>query len=187
MPATASPPGCGGKLSEWDAAHPNADAAQLKERDELKTRLEQLQAGKDFPDPGPLYDCVVFYDGQHWQAAVDTDEDGDLTDETLLTNFRRQRQFGTFDEGSLLNFAVNIYEHGDRLSLVTDAGAHGTHVAGIVAGHFPDHPELNGLAPGAQIVAVKIGDSRLGVDGDRHGARAGVERRARKPLRPDQP
>ncbi len=47
-----------------------------------------------------------------------------------------------------LNFGVNIYDDGAVLSVVADAGSHGTHVAGITAAYHPDQPELCGVAPG---------------------------------------
>ncbi len=139
------------------------DSATSKvEKGELEARLERLvAAGQSANDPGPIYDCVVLHDGTTWRAAVDTDEDGDLSDEKLLTNFRAEQQYGTFDDVSLLNFAVNIYDSGKTLSLVVDANPHGTHVAGIVAGNFPNEPAWNGVAPGAQIVSVKIGDTYI--------------------------
>ena len=149
-------------LAEWDATHNEPTREQLKAREDLELRLDQLKAlFDDYDDPGPVYDCAVFNDGQRWRAVIDTDEDGDLSDEQALTNYRDERQHATFGKKDLLNFAVNIYEDGDLLSIVADVGAHGTHVAGIVAANYPDRPEINGIAPGAQIVSIKIGDSRL--------------------------
>ena len=151
------------ELAAFDKANPKPDEELFKVREDLVARIDQLKAMQDgFEDPGPIYDCVVFNDGSTWRAAIDTDGDGEFGDEKTLTNFRDEREYGTFGDVDLLNYALNIYGDGDVLSIVADAGAHGTHVAGIVAANFPDQPELNGMAPGAQIVAVKIGDTRLG-------------------------
>ena len=129
---------------------------------EYQKRLDAaIAAGKKYNDAGPLYDCVVFNDGKILRAAVDTDEDGDFNDEKAMTNFRVDQEWDTFDEVSLLNFGVNIYEGGKVLSIVADAHPHGTHVAGITAGYYPDQPEWNGVAPGAQIVSCKIGDTYI--------------------------
>jgi tripeptidyl-peptidase-2 len=131
-------------------------------RTEWQARIDAVDAMlKSYKDPGPIFDCVVFHDGSHWQAVIDTDEDGDLNDEAVLTNYRIKRQFASFSDASQLNFAVNIREEGKLLSIVVPSNMHGTHVAGIVGGHYPNEPELNGLAPGVQFVSVKIGDSRL--------------------------
>lgn len=150
-------------LEDFDRAHPApADDTKLQ-REELVARVDMLrQLGEKEPDPGPVFDCVVFHDGEHWRAAVDTDEDGDLGDEKAMTNYRTFREWATFDEESLLNFGVNIYNDGDLLSIVTDCGSHGTHVAGIVAAHDPNDRLRDGMAPGVQLVSVKIGDTRLG-------------------------
>jgi len=78
-----------------------------------------------------------------------------------MTDFKEKRQHRRFTEIDACSYAVNIFDHGATLSIVVDAGAHGTHVAGIVAAYHPDNPECNGVAPGAQIISLKIGDTRL--------------------------
>jgi tripeptidyl-peptidase-2 len=146
----------------WDTEHKDPTEEELKDKEDLKTQLEELNSyQKGYDDAGPVFDCVSFHDGEHWRAAIDTSESGDLTNAPLLTNFRKERQYATFSEVDLLNYCCNFYDEGAVLSIVADAGAHGTHVAGIVAANHPESPEYNGVAPGAQIVAIKIGDSRL--------------------------
>ena len=108
-------------------------------------------------------DVVLFKDlTDTWRAVVDIEATGDLTDATAFAPYRVEQQVGELGFASALSFCVQIYEDGDTLCIVTDAGSHGTHVAGIIAANFPEQPELNGVAPGAQVLACKIGDGRLG-------------------------
>lgn len=73
---------------------------------------------------------------------------GLLADFQPLTNYRVERQHGTFSPEDGCNFVCNIYDEGNVLSIVVDSGSHGTHVAGITAAHQPGNPSLNGIAPG---------------------------------------
>lgn len=151
------------ELDAYDAAHPKPDEAEKAKHEDLEKRLDLLRAlDAKYEHTGPIVDCVVWNDGTDWWAVIDTDEDGDLQEETALRSFRVAREYATYSKDSMVNYCMNVYDEGDTLSIVVDVGDHGTHVAGIVAAHFPDQPELNGIAPGAQIVSVKIGDTRLG-------------------------
>ncbi|KAI7856234.1 hypothetical protein BDC45DRAFT_555693 [Circinella umbellata] len=155
------------KLAAFQKEHPslsgNADEKLQAQQADLEARVESLkELIKSYEDPGVILDCVVFFDGQDWRAVIDVDESGDLRGQPCLTDYRKELKYHTFGKADLLNFSVNIYENGDLLSIVTLAGSHGTHVAGITAANFPEEPALNGVAPGAQIVSLRIGDARLG-------------------------
>ncbi|SPO20194.1 related to Tripeptidyl-peptidase II [Ustilago trichophora] len=153
-------------------------------KDEIKARIQALKdLASSYKDEGPLIEAIVFHDGNHWYAIVgggegDTHDPSagqpedvlkplesqtlDLTGHDPITDFRIEREFRYFGTQDLLTYTVNIENNGNLLSLVTLAGSHGTHVAGIVGARHDDQPELNGVAPGCEIVSLKIGDARLG-------------------------
>ncbi|KAG2453913.1 hypothetical protein HYH02_002116 [Chlamydomonas schloesseri] len=161
-------------LAKFDKDTPasklGSDPEAKKERAELEARVVALKdLAKSYEDPGPLIDAVVWHDGAAWRAALDTSSlhppgsgAGALADFVPLTNYADEHKYGTFSELDACNFVLNILDGGRTLSVVVDCGAHGTHVAGITAAHFPEDPGSNGIAPGAQIISCKIGDTRLG-------------------------
>ncbi len=108
-----------------------------------------------------MIDCVVWHDGSTYRAALDTSEvyppgseQGALASSPALASFREELQYGTFSSEDSCNYVCNVYEEGSVLSIVVDAGAHGTHVAGITSAHFPGDPDMNGVAPGEGLPAV---------------------------------
>lgn len=85
----------------------------------------------------------------------------DISQAKVLNNYRVCGEYGTVSCEDLLNYVLNIYDNGNILSLVVPAGTHGTHVAGIVGAFYSDNNSNNGVAPGCQLISVKIGDTRL--------------------------
>ncbi len=111
-----------------------------------------------------------------WLVVVDTDGDGDLADEKLLRDYRVA--YDTFrlvsenapEARTLMAWSLNVVENEDQqgnpepptVEFHFDDGAHGSHCAGIAAGYRVSGQEgLDGVAPGAWLMSLKIGDNRL--------------------------
>jgi len=118
------------------------------------------------------YGVVVVRTPSGWVAFIDTNADGSLADETPIADYLERAQTFTFrlpagapGSGPIAG-AVNLATDAagrPRLSLVLDTDGHGTHVAGIAAGHdlYGVHG-FDGVAPGAQIIGLKIADDARG-------------------------
>ncbi len=115
------------------------------------------------PDPGdPVHDLVLYERDGAWRVRLDTDADGDLAEEREVREYPVAQEVVTIGGEARLGLGVRVLRGGAAVSLLFDGGGHGTHVAGIIAGYAgPDSP-LNGLAPAAKILAVKIGNGRHG-------------------------
>jgi len=152
-------------INNWEENHKNKDKIteeEIMEKEDLANRLAVLkELYKNFDEPGMILDCVVFNDGNEWKAVIDIDGSGDLRNATVLSDYHVKFQYLKFGDDDQLNFSINIYDEGETLSIVTVAGSHGTHVAAITSAYYPDKPDQNGVAPGAQIISLKIGDNRL--------------------------
>ncbi|KAH0553976.1 tripeptidyl-peptidase 2 isoform X2 [Cotesia glomerata] len=151
------------KLQEFEASHPNPTSVEDKlVKEELETRVEVLQNGeKKYHDAGPTYDCVVYHDGQQWRVCIDTSEEGNLEAGIHLGEYSLTHEYAPLTQQDQLNISVNIHDEGNTLEIVGICASHGTHVASIAAANFPDNKELNGVAPGAQIISLTIGDNRI--------------------------
>jgi tripeptidyl-peptidase-2 len=148
------------QLYEWQQTYDKKTATpdQLREKSNLQALKEFLTDKEWEDDPGMMLDCVVFFDGQDQRAVIFNDDD-DSTTVKPLAAFSKERKYGTISVLDQYNYGVNFYDDNKILSIVGDCTPHGTHVAAIAAAA---EGERNGVAPGAQLVSIKIGDSRMG-------------------------
>lgn len=104
-----------------------------------------------------------------WVVLADTDGDGTLANERPVHDYLVAPElFGWYQKGSAapVNIAANIADSAGAptLDLFFDTSSHGSHVAGIAAGHnLYGVSGFDGVAPGARLIGIKIAD-------DAHGA-----------------
>lgn len=161
----------GERRSNWEKAKATRHEEGLRSPDLgvenpdpiAQRRAEEEEGDWDrFDNPGPIYDVVVFRDRTGWQVVIDCDEDGDLGNDKALRPFNETGDWATLGDEALLNYGVEIAEDGTWIDILFDGNGHGTHVGGIVAAFAGADHRLNGLAPGAELVGIKIGNSKFG-------------------------
>ena len=112
------------------------------------------------------FPVVVVRASDGWVAFMDTNLDGSFEDEMPLHDYRQGREMialGTKPLTIVANFSQVVADSTPVLDLFFDTSGHGTHVAGIAAGYnLFDVAGFSGVAPGAQIIGLKIANNARG-------------------------
>lgn len=138
----------------------------------IQEKIFQNNVARDMNGNGKEDDAwgfITFKDEKGtWCVVLDTDMDGSLKGEKILHNYDINQEYIMLPrKNPLFNhqwmaLAVKIYPDRKVTNFHFEDGAHGTHVAGIAAGyHLNGDSDVNGLAPGAKIVSIKIGDGKV--------------------------
>jgi hypothetical protein len=94
---------------------------------------------------------------------VDTDTDRSFADETAMTDYKVNFDIGWFGTDNpatpvaeRMPFVVQTDGKNKAVNIGIVSGAHGSHVAGIAAGNSLFGGAMDGMAPGAKIVSVRV-------------------------------
>lgn len=117
---------------------------------------------------GDTLAVIVTRASDGWVMLVDTDRNGSLGGEKPIRDYLVSREtFSWAGKGvrPRVTIAANLAESAGLpvLDLVFDTSGHGSHVAGIATGcNIYDVPGFHGVAPGAQVLGLKIANNAQG-------------------------
>jgi len=103
-------------------------------------------------------------DETFWVAYIDVNGNGDISDEKPMRDYKVNQDIFKFPNENGLPFftiGINIFPAEKRISFFYDDGSHGTHCAGIAAGYNIGNAAINGIAPGAYLIGLKLGNNNL--------------------------
>ncbi|HEX2770802.1 MAG TPA: S8 family serine peptidase, partial [Micromonosporaceae bacterium] len=104
--------------------------------------------------------------GVLWDGAatvwVDTDQDGSFADQAAMTNYKVKYDIGRFGTDNPatavaeeMPFVVQVDGKNKFVNIGIVSGAHGSHVAGIIAANGMFGGQMSGAAPGAKLVSAR--------------------------------
>uniref|UniRef100_A0A914P6H9 Peptidase S8/S53 domain-containing protein n=1 Tax=Panagrolaimus davidi TaxID=227884 RepID=A0A914P6H9_9BILA len=123
--------------------------------EKIKEAVENINLNGTVHNIDNTMDCIVRNDGIKWcTCIIPLSFSKNLENAKILTNFRDEHEYCfIFDN---ICCCVTIENDGHLLKLFISKNDHGSCVAQVAAAHYPDQPENNGLAPGAQIVSINL-------------------------------
>lgn len=112
-----------------------------------------------------VYNFIVYKTiNNYWVVYFDLNGNGDISDDKPIRNYKENFDAFTIEKAKGLapfTMALNIFPEENKVVFFFDDGSHGTHCAGIAAGFNIGEVGLNGVAPGANIIALKIGHNNF--------------------------
>jgi subtilisin family serine protease len=97
-----------------------------------------------------------------WIVYLDLNGNGDISDDKPLRNYKEKQDAFSFEHPDglpPLTMGLNVLPEEKIVSFHFDDGSHGTHVAGIAGSYHIGGIDFSGIAPGAKMMSLKLGNN----------------------------